>query len=106
MADAIFTAIGKSFTNSERIMHWLIDCTRLTCKLLNRSVFWVSYVELDFGENAEKIQYSPLGLPVIQPYVRSEGIYLVPEVKSKKKSKENETAEQQSESEESSVIFV
>ena len=42
LADAIFAAIGESFTNSERIMHWLIDCTRLTCKMLNRSVFWVN----------------------------------------------------------------
>ncbi|XP_055593098.1 DNA-directed RNA polymerase, mitochondrial isoform X2 [Uranotaenia lowii] len=55
-----FNALGEMFTSAKEIQDWFTDCARLISAVCAQNVEWTT----------------PLGLPVVQPYNRSDRPYL------------------------------
>ncbi|XP_059474955.1 DNA-directed RNA polymerase, mitochondrial [Neocloeon triangulifer] len=54
LSSKTFASLGSLFTSAKEIQDWLTDCARLISRIKSKNVEWVT----------------PLGLPVVQPYIK------------------------------------
>lgn len=57
LTEKVFNSLGAMFTSATEIQDWFTDCARYISKTKNQHVEWVT----------------PLGLPVVQPYMKKLG---------------------------------
>jgi len=60
LTDKTFASLKEMFSSAREIQDWLTDSAKIICAVAGRNVEWVT----------------PLGLPVVQPYVKNTSEHL------------------------------